>query len=141
MRKHHIWLRTAALFQVLTGLVHAVSLFVKPQPTNDSEKQLYNLLETYQFNLGQGFSPTMADLSLALSSCFTMLYIFGGLLNWHFLGKRAESRIMKGVLNINVLLFGISFGLMVVFTFLPPSILTGLTFIFLFLARYTMPKY
>ena len=141
MRKHHIWLRTAALFQVLTVLVHAVSLFVKPQPTNDSEKQLYNLLETYQFNLGQGFSPTMADLSLALSSCFTMLYIFGGLLNWHFLGKRAESRIMKGVLNINVLLFGISFGLMVVFTFLPPIILTGLTFIFLFLARYTMPKY
>ena len=141
MRKHHFWLITPAIYPELRGLLMAVSLFEKPPPKNDSEKQLYNLLETYQFNLGQGFSPTMADLSLALSSCFTMLYIFGGLLNWHFLGKRAESRIMKGVLNINVLVFGISFGLMVVFTFLPPIILTGLTFIFLFLARYTMPKY
>ena len=36
---------------------------------------------------------------------------------------------MNGVMGINVVIFGICFGLMAAFTFLPPVVFTGLIFI------------
>jgi hypothetical protein len=41
------WLRTAAVFQFVTALIHASTLFLSLPPHNDTEKQLLELMDTY----------------------------------------------------------------------------------------------
>jgi hypothetical protein len=56
---------------VLLGLVHLLSLFTKPAPTNDIERQLLDLMANYKFNL-MGSSRSMADLMQGFSISFTV---------------------------------------------------------------------
>jgi membrane associated rhomboid family serine protease len=123
------------VFQFITAVIHAMTLFMKPPPTNDTEKQLFALMDTYKFDFGAGFHRTMGELTLALSACFCLVCLLGGLLNWYLLRKKVEPEIMKGVITINLIVFGICFGLMATFTFLPPVVLTSLIFLFLILSR------
>ncbi len=131
MKKYTTWLKVAAIFQVLTAAFHSISLFVTPIPTNDTEKQLLDLMSTYMMDMGSGFHRSMGDLMTGLSSCFSLVYLLGGLLNWYLVSKKLAPDIFRGVIIINLVIFGIAFGLMVTFTFLPPIILTGLVFTFL----------
>ncbi len=140
MKKYTTWLKTALVFQFITAVIHATTLFLKPPPNNETEKQLFALMDTYKFDFGAGFHRTMGELTLALSACFCLVCLLGGLLNWYLLRKKVEPEIMKGVININLIVFGICFGLMATFTFLPPVILSGLIFLFLILSRLTISK-
>jgi hypothetical protein len=45
---------------------------------------------------------------------------------------------MKGFVGINLLVFGICFVMMLVFTFLPPVVMTGLIVVFLILGFLTI---
>jgi hypothetical protein len=66
--------------------------------------------------------------------------LLGGLTLAFLLRKQAEVGIMKGVVGIHVLVFGICFAVMAVFTFLPPIVLTGLIFLSLLLAYFLIPR-
>jgi hypothetical protein len=140
MKKYSFWLKTAAVLQILTALVHATSFFIKDEPQNETEKQLNELFTTYHKDLGAGFHPTFSDLFISVSAGFGLLYLLGGLLNWYLL-KRVNPEIMKGVLNINILVFGICFGVAAVFTFIMPIVFTGLVFLALLITRLSMPKF
>ena len=131
LRRYSFWLTTALVVQILTALIHSLSFFRKPAPSNETEEQLFNLLNTYERDLGAGFHPTSADLFIALSACFTLVYLLGGLINWYLLRKKADPSILKGITGIQILIFGAGFILMYVYTFLPPIVLTGLVFAFL----------
>lgn len=141
MKNYITWLKTAAIFQLITAIIHAISLFVTPQPTNETEKQLFALMDTYKFDFGVGFHRTMSELTFALSACFCLVCLLGGWLNLYLLRKKVEPVIMNGVININLIVFGVCFGLMAIFTFLPPLIFTGLIFLFLILSRLTIQKH
>ena len=52
--------------------------------------------------------------------------------------KKVEAPILKGFVGINLLVFGICFVMMLIFTFLPPVVLTGLIVVFLVLAYLTI---
>ena len=80
------------------------------------------------------------ELMLALSACFTLLYLFGGLVNNFLLRRSQDTNLLRGLLWINVLVFGICFVLMALFTFWPPIILTGLVWLFLCLALITIQR-
>jgi hypothetical protein len=54
--------------------------------------------------------------------------------------KHAEPRIMRGLIGINLAIFGVIFLVMLVFTFLPPVVCTGLIFINLLAAYIFVPK-
>ncbi len=138
--KYTTWLKTAAIFQFLTALIHGIGLFISPEATNETEKILIDLMNTYKMDLGAGFSRSMSDLFTALSSCFSLVYLLAALLNWYLMRRKVSADIMKGVIIINVVIFGISFAIMAYFTFLPPIILTGLSFFFLLMALLTIPK-
>ena len=133
-------MKTAVVFQFITAVIHAITLFVSPAPNNDTEKQIFELMQSYHFDFGAGFHRSMSELILALSACFSLVCLLGGLLNWFLIRKKPGVDIMKGVLTINIIVFGICFALMTAFTFLPPIILTGLVFVFLLLSRLTIPK-
>lgn len=96
-----------------------------------------DLMRTYKPDMGAGFHPSMGDFFTALSACFALLYLLGGLINMHLLRKEVAPEVIKGVTGINTLVAGICFLIMLKFTFLPPIALTGLTFISLCFAYAT----
>lgn len=140
LRRYTFWLTAAVIFQLVTGLLHTTSLFVTPTPENETERQLQELITTYTKDLGAGFRPTFKDLFTALSSCYSLLCILGGLTNGWLLYKHAEPNLMRGIVAINLGVFGIAFLMMLFFTFLPPIVLSGLIFVNLLAAFIVVPN-
>lgn len=133
MRNYKTWFRTAAILQLITACVHALSFLNDPQPTNETEKTLFDLMHNYRSNLA-GSMVSMEELLTALSSCFSFVYLFGGLINFWLLRKTQDETVLGGVLVINLIIFGPLFAIMAVYTFPPPILFTGLVFFFLLLS-------
>jgi hypothetical protein len=125
-----------AILMLLTGLLHSLSLVAEQKPANETERQLLDLMTNYKMDPGAGFHPSLANLWVALSSCFSLLYLFGGTLLIYLCKRNLDSDTMKGVLNIALIFFGIGFAMMAYFTFLPPIICTGLVFVGLAVSRF-----
>ena len=138
LKRYTFWLWLAVVFMFLNGAIHSVTLFVHPVPANEVERQLVQLMTTYKYDLGAGFHPTMGNLFTALSSCFSLLCLLGGLTNAYLLKKKVDAGILKGIVLINLFVFGICFVMVLVFTFLLPIVLTGLIALFLALAMITI---
>jgi hypothetical protein len=138
LKRYTFWFWMAVVFMLLTGAVHLIGLFVSPVPGNEIERQLIELMNTYKNDLGAGFHPTMGNLFTALSSCFSLLCLLGGLTNAYLLKKKVDAGVLKGIVWINLLVFGACFIMMLVFTFLPPIVLTGLIVLFLILTLITI---
>ncbi|HNL39656.1 MAG TPA: hypothetical protein PKL15_00445 [Saprospiraceae bacterium] len=126
LKSYTFWLKTASVILILTACIHSLSLFNDPVPANDTEKQLIDLMGNYKMDLGAGFQPTMSDLFTSMSVCFSMLYLFGGLLNLYLLRKKAGADLLSGVIRIETLIYGVTFVVFLCFTFLPPIVLAGL---------------
>ena len=139
-KRYTLWLWIAIVLMLLNAAIHSVTLFIQPAPQNETERQLVQLMTSYRNDFGAGFHPTPQNLFTALSSCFSLLYLLGGLLNAYLIKKRVGAEIMRGVIAIDLLVFGISFIVMAFFTFLAPIVLTGLTALFLGLALLTVGK-
>ena len=140
LKRYTFWFSAAILFPLLTGVLHAISLFIKPEPANDIERQLVDLITTYKMDVGGGFTPTYSNLFTALSSCFTFLCLYAGLTNGYLLIKQAEPNVMKGILAINVAIFGVVLLVMAFFTFLPPIVCSAFIFVNLLAAYIVCPK-
>ena len=140
LKRYTFWLSAAACFQIFSAALHAVSLFLPATPENDTEREMINLVSTYKLDMDFGFHPTFANLFTALSSCFSLLFVFAALINGYLLFKHVGPEILKGILVINILVFTACFLMMVLFTFLPPIIVTGLVLINLLIAYLLCPK-
>ena len=140
MKKYSTWLKVASIVQFLTAGLHSLSLFAKPVPQNDTEKQLLDLMKNYKLDFGGGFHHSMSEVVIALSACFSLVCLFGGLINIYLLRKKTDANVVKGVININLLVFGICFILMLLFTFLPPIILSGLIVLTLGISRVAISR-
>ena len=124
LKRYTFWLWLAVVFQLLTAVIHALSLFVAPDPTTMSAGE--RLMTNLRLDMGAGFHPSMGDLFTAVSACYSLLCLLGGLTNIYLLRKKVEAQIVKGQVGIQFIVFAICFGVIVVFTFLPPIVLTGL---------------
>lgn len=131
MRSPFTWLKITAVLQILTAMAHSISFFVTPVAANETEQQLLNLMHNYLMDMGAGFQRTMSEVTTALSASFAILYLFAGVLNIYLVRKKISMEILKGLLSINLLFFGVAFAIMVRYTFLPPITLTGLVFVLL----------
>lgn len=72
---------------VLTGCAHAFSLFETPAPANDTERQLLNLMTTYQFNLA-GSMRSIDNLVRGFSISFMLASLVMGALGLTLRGER-----------------------------------------------------
>ena len=135
MKNYSTWLKTAAIMQFIAAIIHTITVFITLPPNNETEKQLFSLMDTYKFDFGAGFHRTMSDLVFALSACFCLVCLLGSLLNWYLLGKKLEAEVMRGVITINLLVFGILLVLTITFTFWLPILQSGLIFLFLVFSR------
>jgi hypothetical protein len=122
------WFWAAAVCQFITAIFHSLSFLSESKPVNATERQLQELMNNYEMNLG-GMYASMQDLFNALSSCFSLLCFFGGLLNVFLLRRTQELNLLRGVIGINLLVFGGLFIIMAALTFLPPIVCTGAIFL------------
>jgi hypothetical protein len=129
-KRFSFWIWGAIVTQLLTSVFHSLSFFVKQEPTNETEKQLIDLISNYKPDAGMGFHPSFANLFTGLSLCFTLICLFGAMLNWYFKKKNLTAALWKGLLLIEIIIFGAVFIGMLAFTFFPPIVCTGLIFIF-----------
>ena len=139
-KRYTFWLSAAVLFMLITAVIHSLSLFIQPAPSNDTERQMLELMSNYRMDMGAGFSRTFSNLFTALSSCFSFVCLLGGLTLGYLMIKHTEPKLMKGVIGIHLVVFGVIFLVMSVFTFLPPIICTGLIFVNLLAAYIVVPK-
>src|SRR6185295_8913969 len=140
LKRYQFWLWLAVVVLLLNALIHSVTLFIEPAAQDETQRQLFDLMSSYKQDFGAGFKRSTKELVTALSACFSFLCLLGGLTLAFLLRKQAEVRIMMGVVGIHALVFGICLAVMVVFTFLPPIILTGLIFLTLLLGYFVMPR-
>ena len=140
LSRYTFWLWVAVIFQLITAVLHSISLFVTAEPATETERQLLQLMQSYRFDAGAGFHPSMSNLFIALSSCFSFVCLLGGLTNAYLLRNNADPKLMKGTIGINLLVFGGVFAVMAWFTFLPPIIFTGLIFLGLLVSFVTLPR-
>ena len=140
LKRYTFWLKAAIVLQFLTAAIHSVSFFVEPELNNDTERQLHELITTYHPEMGLGFHPSFWNLFTALSACFPLLCVLGGLTLAYLLWKRAAADLIKGIILINLFVFGVCFVVMLIFTFPPPIIVTGLIFLTLFVAYVLAPR-
>ncbi|MGH9821246.1 MAG: LIC_13387 family protein [Pyrinomonadaceae bacterium] len=140
LKRYTFWLTAAILFQLLTAALHSISFFVSPDLKNDTERQLHELITTYHPDMGGGFHPSFWNLFTALSSCLPLLCVLGGLTLGYLMLKQVSPGLMKGIIGINALIFGVAFVVMFVFAFLPPIICMGLIFVNLVIAYVLTPR-
>src|SRR6476620_8117698 len=105
LKRYTFWLTAAVLFMFLTAGVHSISFFVTPGITNETQRQLHELLHNYREDMGAGFNRSFFDLFTALSACFPLLCMLGGLTLGHLLLRHAEPALMKGIIGINLAIF------------------------------------
>ena len=91
---------TGAGVLVLLGLIHSLSLFGKPVPANDTERQLQDLMANYQFNL-MGSMRTMDSFLRGFSISFMLAALCLGALDLAVM--RENLALVKRVALINVL--------------------------------------
>jgi hypothetical protein len=82
----------------------------------------------------------MGNLMTAFSISFALLLILGGAVNWFLLAKKAEVAIVRGVIGINMIVFGALFIALLFLTFIFPIVCMAFVFIALLLTYLTTPK-
>jgi hypothetical protein len=140
LRRYRFWLIAAVLFMFLTAGLHSISFFVDPEITNDTQRQLHELLHNYREDMGAGFNRSFFDLFTALSACYPLLCMMGGLTLGYLLMKHTEPSVMKGVLGIHLAIFLVCLIIMIFFTFLPPIVMTALIVLNVALAYILCPN-
>ncbi len=140
LKRYTFWFTAAILFQIVTGIVHLLSLFLTPTVTDDTHRQILTLVTSYKINAGAGFTPTYYNLFTAFSSCFTFLCIFAALTNGYLLIKHTEPAVMRGIIGINVAIFGMVFLTFLYFTFPSLVFFAGLIFVNMLAAFIVVPK-
>jgi hypothetical protein len=91
---------TGAVVLVLLGLVHSLSLFEKPVPANDTERQLLDLMSNYKFNL-MGSMRSAEDFDRGFSILFVVAMLGLGVLD--LVLARERTGLLKRVAQINTI--------------------------------------
>jgi hypothetical protein len=125
------WIWGTIIAQILTAVFHSLSFISPAKPRNETEKQLIDLISKYKIDMGGGIKRSFYSLFIGVSTCFTLIFILGAVLNWYFLKAGISAEVWKGLLLIELIAYGIIFLLQIRFTFWPPIIVTGLAFLFL----------
>lgn len=133
MKRSKTFFKWAIGFQFLTAILHSVSFISSPRAQSPTEQQMFDLMQI-PMKMGAGFTPSMYNIFNAMSTSLSILYLFAGMINIYLLRRKIDQTTLKGVLGINVVIFGTSFFIMLFRTFLPPVILTGIVFVLLLLA-------
>ncbi len=103
---------------IILGLVHSLSLFEKPVPANDTERQLLDLMSNYKFNL-MGSIRSMDDFLRGFSVAFLVGAITMGALDLALSRERAG--LLKRVALINAVWLAVMTAVSLRYFFAAPT--------------------
>jgi hypothetical protein len=107
-----------AVVLVLLGLVHSLSLFEKPIPANDTERQLLDLMSNYKFNI-MGSMRSANDFERGFSIAF-IVGMFGlGVLD--LVLARERTGLLKRVALINTIWLAVMTAVSLRYFFVAPT--------------------
>jgi hypothetical protein len=110
--------KAGAVWMLMLGVVHSISFFKKPVAANDTERQLFDLMTHYKFNL-MGSARSMNDLMQGFSVCF-MLAAFGfGALD--LVLSREWAGLLKRVALVNAIWLATMTGVSLYYFFAAPT--------------------
>jgi hypothetical protein len=107
-----------AVVLLLLGAVHSLSLFEKPIPANETEKQLLDLMTDYHFNL-MGSLRSMNDLLRGFSISFMAGAIALGVLGLSL--RREAAGVLKRVALIITIWLAVMTGISLRYFFVMPT--------------------
>jgi hypothetical protein len=121
---------------LVLGVIHALSLFVKMAPANDTERQLLGLMSSYKFNL-MGSSRSMENLMRGFSISF-MLGAWGlGALDLVLVRERLG--LLKRVALVNVVWLAVMTAVSMTYFFAAPTFCLTVTLVIFGLAWVQLP--
>ena len=121
---------------VLLGLVHTLSLIRDPVPANETERQLFDLMNTYRFNL-MGSMRSMSDLMRGFSMAFTVASIGLGTLD--LILARERVGLLKRIALVNVIWMAALVGIALRYFFAAPLSFQVVTLVLFVAAWCTLP--
>jgi hypothetical protein len=127
-----------AIALVVMGLVHSLSLFEKPIPINDTERQLADLMSSYRFNI-LGSMRTMDNFLRGFSISFMLSAIGLGALG--LVLRRERSVLLKRVALVNTLWLAAMTVISVRYFFAIPTAFLALALLMFELSWMMLSKY
>jgi len=126
-----------AILLVILGLVHSLSLIKASVPSNDTERQLFDLMSNYKFDL-MGSQRSMDNMFRGFSISFMLAALVLGLLD--LVLRRERTQLLKRIALVNVLWLATMVGVSLRYFFAAPtSFLVAALLVFL-LAWLTLPS-
>jgi hypothetical protein len=120
--------KTGGVVLILLGMVHSLSLIQKLTPSNETERQLLDLMTNYKFDL-MGSMRSMDNLFRGFSISFMVAMIGLGTLDLALSRERTE--LLKRVALINALWMAVMVAISLYYFFpAPTSFLVAVLLIF-----------
>jgi hypothetical protein len=125
-----------AVVLLLLGLVHSLSLFEKPIPANDTERQLLDLMSNYKFNV-MGSMRSMDNFMRGFSISFMLgVFCLGAL---DLVLARERSGLLKRVALINAIFLAVMTAVGLRYFFVAPTSFLAATLLIFALAWLKLP--
>src|SRR5260221_5601032 len=96
-----------AIWLLLMGSVHSLSFINPLTPQNATERQLFDLMSNYKFNVA-GTMRSMDNFMTGFSICFMLAALGFGILDLSIIKKRAA--LLKGICLVSILWLGFMLG-------------------------------
>ena len=126
-----------AVWLVLMGLVHSLSLFGKPAPANDTERQLLDLMSNYKFNV-MGSMRSTDNFLRGFSIAFMLAAFVTGALNLAVCRERAS--LLKRVAMIDAIWLAVMVAVSLRYFFLVPILFLGVALLMFTVAWLMLPS-
>jgi len=127
---------TGAVWLLLLGFVHSLSLLAKQVPANDTEKQLLDLMASYKFNL-MGSMRSMADFLRGFSISFMLAALVMGAFDLVLVRERAA--LLKRVALVNIVWLVVQGAVCQHYFFIVPTSFLAVALLIFLAAWFTLP--
>lgn len=136
-KNYKFWFRAGSWALLITGLLHSLSLINKPVPTNDTERQLLDLMMNYTL---AGVNRTMYDLFFFFSLCLTMFSLFTAGMNLLFAKYYIPSAHDRIFITGNLIFWTIFLIPLCLLTFIVPIVCYAICWLFFLVAFFLFLK-
>lgn len=128
--------KAGAVALLILGLVHSLSLIRERVPANDTEKQLFDLLSNYKFNL-LGSIRSMGDMLRGFSVSFMVAALGFGVFDFALARERAG--LLKRAALVNIVWLAVMVCVALRYFFIVPTAFLSITLLIFVFAWLKLP--
>lgn len=130
-----IFYRIGCIVLILTGLIKLSGQFIEPEPKNETERQMFELMKTNQVDVGDGATVTIHDTQMGFGLWFSLSLIWAGIVSLFLVKQLGENKaILRKIAALNSSALLIGAGISLLYFFFIPTICLSLALIFFALA-------